>query len=101
MLIFAGTYFALIEMTVYIEGIYCRGLAIELLQNSPKLPSKHRIYEKEKYIFCGYKFSRILSKTAKSAKINTNKVNNKRGNLCQCSIVDLHLLVRLGLFQFY
>ena len=38
-----------------------------MLQKNPKLPENDRI-------FLGYKFSRTLSKTAKSAKINTNKV---------------------------
>ena len=43
-----------------------------MLQKSPKLPKNAIIFQND--IFRGYNFSRILSKTAKSAKINTNKV---------------------------
>ena len=39
---------------------------------NPKLPKNDRSFQNN--IFRGYKFSRTVSKTAKSAKLNTNKV---------------------------
>ena len=58
-------------MTVFREYIFSR-IRHRNAAKSPELSKNDRIFQNN--IFRGYKFSRTVSKTAKSAKINTNNV---------------------------
>ena len=70
-LIFTGTYFSgdrndrISRVHIFADS------PSKMLQKSPELPKNDRIFQDN--IFRGYRFSRNLSK---SAKINTNKVQD-------------------------
>ena len=92
-----------ITLLVFIfVGTYFRGFAIEMLQKSPKLPKNDRIFQNN--IFCGYKFSRTLSKRTARKYVSYSILPESRdllGFYCRAStIYNIMLLTLILILNF-